>query len=143
MELELGEDSLSLHNGVVLHKVWWGNGHLTRETPAPVFAPSSMRLAPRLPIPKCVTDGTRFVKFACGALVAATDAFGQVAVFEYSGALVCMFFSFRHYFAAWAPDGTYFGSEHLTGTNPNPKAAEKIGSLLKQACARGPGRVPG
>jgi hypothetical protein len=66
-------------------------------------------------------------------LAIAVDAFGQIAVFEYTGKLLCMFFVFREKLAAWMPDGTCHGPTGLLGRQATPNALEKIGLALHNA----------
>lgn len=82
-------------------------------------------------------DRTRFVAAVCGPLTAVVDAFGQVAMFENNGTLVCMLFAVRRQAAAWMPDGTRLGLASLTGSPPTPDAAERIAVALQEAWRRG------
>jgi hypothetical protein len=81
-------------------------------------------------------DPKRFRKYAVNSLTAVCDEFGQVALLEHSGELVCMFFAFRKEWAVWMPDGTRMGSARLGGP-PNPDAAFKIGRALLEASMPG------
>jgi hypothetical protein len=144
IEVEIGDASLALSNGVCMYLVRWGSGVLQFDgAPAVDLRPIHGNAAPSLKLPKPVVDPSRFVKHARASLVAAVDAFGQVAVLEYDGSLVCMFFSFRREIAAWMPDGTCHGSQRLLRVPPTPGGAEKIGTALKAASVRSAGRVPG
>jgi hypothetical protein len=82
-------------------------------------------------------DRRRFVAAAHGPLIAVVDGFGQVALFEGDGTLVCMFFAFRRHVAAWLPDGTRHGPTALTGAPPTPGAAAHIARALRTAWQRG------
>jgi hypothetical protein len=82
-------------------------------------------------------DRSRFRLGAERDLIAVSDAFGQVALFDWEQKLVCMFFAFRGQVAAWMPDGTYLGPTALTGHSPTPDAAAKIGRVLQEASERG------
>jgi hypothetical protein len=144
IEVEIGDESLALSNGVCPHVLRWGAGILECDRATAVgHRPKRSKPSPQIKLPDSVSASSRFVKCSRGSLVAAVDGFGQVAVLEYSGNLVCMFFSFRHEIAAWMPDGTCHGSQRLLLTQPTPGAAEKIGTALKAASARSPGRVTG
>jgi hypothetical protein len=82
-------------------------------------------------------DMKRFAAAAVGALVAAVDVYGQVALFERTGELVCMFFFFRGTAAAWMPDGTRFGPAVLVGGPSSPDALGRIGRALARAWESG------
>lgn len=137
VRVELGDGWLALHNGVVLHLARWGAGRLTAEVVRGMLPGAGGGIEARSnKLPPWLYDGQRFVKVAHGWLVAAVDRFGQVALFERDGRLVGMFFTLRHQFAAWTPDGTRFGPKALLGVPPTPGAAEKIGAALKEAGER-------
>jgi hypothetical protein len=82
-------------------------------------------------------DRSRFRMGAEKDLIAVSDAFGQVGLFDREQNLVCMFFAFRGQIAAWMPDGTCLGPAALTGHSPTPDAAAKIGRALQEASERG------
>ena len=84
-------------------------------------------------------DTARFVSSAENRLIAVLDRFGQVALFEPDGRLLCMFFVLSRQGAAWMPDGTCFGSEKLLGEHPTPGAGPKIGRVLFDATQRSRG----
>jgi hypothetical protein len=87
--------------------------------------------------PSCLSyDPSRFRRYGGNTLIAACDEFGQVALLERRGELVCMFFAYRKEWAAWMPDGTRAGSARLGGP-PTPGAEKKIGQALLEACRRG------
>src|SRR5262249_12338827 len=67
-------------------------------------------------------DRRRFRKGAGREVSVALDCFGQVAVSDRGGRLVCMFFAFHGQLAAWMPDGTRLGPPGLGGP-PTPDAA--------------------
>ncbi len=83
-----------------------------------------------------VYDSYRFTHVASDRLVAACDRYGQIALFELTGPLVCMVIVFRNKVAAWLPDGTRFGSPALLGCAPTPGAAEKIGQRVPAASCK-------
>jgi hypothetical protein len=78
-------------------------------------------------------DPKRFVAGAETTVIAVGDRFGQVAIFDKAGKLVCMFFAFAAQVAVWMPDGTCYGPAPFTGSPPTPGALEKIGRALRQA----------
>ena len=63
-------------------------------------------------------DGLRF----------ALDRYGQIAVFDQTGALLCMFMAFRDRLAAWLPDGSYCGSAVLGLVAETPGGAGEAGA---------------
>lgn len=82
-------------------------------------------------------DLRRFVAGARDRVSVAVDAYGQIAVFDRDGELVCMFFFFRGQAAAWMPDDTCHGPPSLINRPPTPGALEKIGRALHDAWERG------
>ncbi len=86
-------------------------------------------------------DLKRFILGAESNLRVVADVFGQVALFDRQGQLICMFFAFRDQFAAWMPDGTRYGPAWRTGGPATPGALERIGQALNAACLRGGGAV--
>jgi hypothetical protein len=100
------------------------NGRSALKSPLPPFLP--------------LDPSKRFRKAAwAGALIAVVSRFGEVALFERSGELVCMFFAFRQQIAVWMPDGTCYGPMALLGRPATPNALDKIGAALKAASQRG------
>jgi hypothetical protein len=78
-------------------------------------------------------DRERFVAVAYqGALF--FDRYGQIAVFDRAGMLVCMFMAFRDRHAAWLPDGSRCGSAALGLGPETPGAREKLARAL--SCLR-------
>jgi hypothetical protein len=143
VQVALGDHWLSLQVGKQSHFVSWQTGVL--EVPFKLqglethghSTPTGAR-AVRHQLPKTVWyDMRRFVAGATGEVDVAVDAFGEVAVFDKTGKLVCMFFMFRSQLAAWLPDGTRYGPAALTGGPPSPDAAVKIGRALCEASQRG------
>jgi hypothetical protein len=84
-------------------------------------------------------DRERFVLGASRRITAVADRYGQVSLFTHAGRLLCMFFAFREHLAGWMPDGTRLGPAWLTGGPESPRAAEKLGRVLRDAC--GPERI--
>lgn len=84
----------------------------------------------------------RFLRVAHGRLIALVDGFGQTALFERDGRLVCMFFAYGGQVAAWAPPDVRYGPAALLGAPPTPAADEKIGRALLDAWQRAEPRVP-
>jgi hypothetical protein len=75
----------------------------------------------------------RFVAAVTFNLTAVVDRFGQIALLNRDGALVCMFFAFRRTLVAWMPDGTYFSPAERLGRPPTRDAQERIGAALRDA----------
>jgi hypothetical protein len=92
-----------------------------------------------IPIVSAIRDTQRFVAWAEKTLIAGLDRFGQVALFDREGRLLCMFFVLNRQNAVWMPDGTCFGSGHLLGRSPTPGAAEIIGRTLFEATQQSKG----
>jgi hypothetical protein len=135
--VEVGDHRLTIQMPRMLHQVRWEKGRLewTHVRDRGV-SPQGTEARP-VALPTAVAyDPRRFRKLAPNRLLAVVDAYGQVALFEPGGRLVCMFFAFRGQFAAWMPDGTCFGSEALLGTTATPGAAERIGRALLDAWNR-------
>src|SRR5205807_1427060 len=82
-------------------------------------------------------DPKRFTLAAETDVLAVADRFGQVAIFDCTHELVCMFFAFRDRLAAWMPDGTRFGPAAITGGPPTPDALDKLGRALRAASEAG------
>jgi hypothetical protein len=78
-------------------------------------------------------DAQRWTSWAHKNLLVASDRFGQVAVFDSHGKLVCMFIAFRQRLAGWMPDGTCFGPTLMTGKPNHAEARKKFGRALWQA----------
>jgi MoxR-vWA-beta-propeller ternary system domain bpX1 len=82
-------------------------------------------------------DHQRFILGATTDVTAVADRFGQIAIFDCDGQLLCMFFVFRDRIAAWMPNGTRHGPPSLIAGPPTPDALTRIGQALRQACERG------
>jgi hypothetical protein len=79
-------------------------------------------------------DPHRFGPAASRLVLALTDRYGQVAIFDCDQCLVCMLFAIRGTLAGWMPDGTRFGPASLTGGPPTAGAMDKFGRALLDAC---------
>ena len=150
IEVELGECWLSLRIDRLVHVARWDRGHLVlkagpwyqgfvkTELTQAVLAINGVSAVPgRLPGFLPPDGGQRYVKTAWHDLIAVVDRLGEVAVFEPTGELVCMFFAFRQQIAVWMPDGTCDGPMSLLGRAATPNAREKIGAALRAASERG------
>jgi hypothetical protein len=88
-------------------------------------------------------DPERWLFGAQRLLTAASDRYGQVALFDARGNLVCMFFAFRNRLAGWMPDGTRFGP--LTFWSEKYRATKEVlnrfGRALCAACDNGARRT--
>jgi hypothetical protein len=82
-------------------------------------------------------DRMRFVAGATTTVTAVVDRFGQVAVLDVQGNLVCMFFAFRDHVSGWLADGTCFGPDSRSKQPPTPHDLEKFGHALARASALG------
>ncbi len=87
-------------------------------------------------------ESARFTRVAQGRLIALLDEFGQTALFERDGRLICMFFALGGQLAAWAPLDVRYGPAALLGAPATPGADEKIGRALLDAWQRAEPRSP-
>jgi hypothetical protein len=78
-------------------------------------------------------DSKRFLAGAQAQVAAVSDRYGQIAITNSTGNLVCMFFFFRRRAAIWMPDGTRWGPPKLTGGPPTPNALARIAQALRKA----------
>src|SRR5207248_5676543 len=134
----LGPRALHVFIGRWHHLLHWGGGRLEIRSSAlkqpgiSLKHPELLGLVPAngAGLPRFVAyDRHRFVEGARKALTIAVDTFGQIAVFDARGMLLCMFFVFRHQVATWMPDGTRYGPAELTGGPATAGAKEKIGRV--------------
>jgi hypothetical protein len=89
------------------------------------LSPDTRATAARVPDLACY-DSSRFVAGVNGPVCLAVDCFGQVALIDGAGKLVCMFFAFHTGVRAWMPDGTRWPE---AGRTDGPAAAA-IGAAL-------------
>jgi hypothetical protein len=68
-----------------------------------------------------------------GSLRILIDRYNHFVVLDARGSLVCIFYVIGNEVAALLVDGTYWGSRRLTGREPAPGAAERIGRALLEA----------
>lgn len=150
IEVYLGECWLAIVIGYTFHLARWESGTLILKTtprqkefiekdlPRRILPTHAEKAVPgRLPSILPADSGHRFLAAVWNNLIAVVDRFGEVALFEVSGDLVCMFFAFRQQIAVWMPDGTCHGPMSLLGRSPTPDALEKIGAALREAWQRG------
>ena len=78
-------------------------------------------------------DAKRWTSWAHKNLLVLSDRFGQVAVFDSHGRMVCMFMAFRRRLAGWMPDGTCVGPSIMTGKPSHADARKKFGQALWNA----------
>ncbi len=145
LEVDLGAGFLSVQAGRHAHLIRWDGGRLVaihfEGTTATLIERLGGKLGPPSVWRATAWPGTvspywksRFFAAATKAgLTVAVDRLGQVSVFGPSENLLCMFFFFRHQFAAWAPDGTRMGPLPLIGGPETPSAPERIGKTLNDA----------
>jgi len=150
VDVELGDRWLALRAGDAIFLLKWANGilqvdrRLDHGTPAGRGAslvsmgslPPGTRARPDWLPPATCYDRERFVAGIGAQLLVGVDCFGQVAVLDRSGRLLCMFFAFRERLEAWMPDGTRWPE---AGRTDGPAAAA-IGAAL--AAAQGRSAVP-
>jgi hypothetical protein len=74
-------------------------------------------------------------------LQVAVDAFGHVAVLGVDVKLVAMFLVVQGDLAAWLPDATMLGPDHLIGGPPTPGANQRIAAALNKAALRAAARI--
>jgi hypothetical protein len=150
VQVELGDCWLSLRIDCTVHLAYWQRGVLVlksgrwdQERVKAVLKEADLStnsaratLAGRRPDSLPLDPGQRFGPTAHHHLFALVDRFGEVALFEPTGELVCMFFAFRQ-LAVWMPDGTCYGPTSLLGRPATPGALERIGAALRAASERG------
>jgi hypothetical protein len=128
----LGDDSIELFPGTSPIVVSWQQAGLVLKRG--VVASKLGESATRETLPSFLKyDSQRWLLGARRRLWAASDRFGQVALFDGAGALVCMFFAFRNDVAGWMPDGTRFGPASLTGHAASPDALQKFARAIRAA----------
>jgi hypothetical protein len=94
--------------------------------------------ATRWRLPEWVqADPGRFVAAAQAEVVAVTDRYGQVSLFDRERNLVAMAFVWRKEIALWMPDGSRLGSPRLLGGPPTPDGRRAFAKALQAATARG------
>jgi hypothetical protein len=150
VQVELGDCWLSLRIDRTVHLAHWQRGVLVlksgrwdEERVKTVLKEAGLStngvratLGGRPPGFLPLDPGRRFGPTAHHHLFALVDRFGEVALFEPTGELVCVFFAFRQ-LAVWMPEGTCYGPTSLLGRPATPGALEKIGAALRAASARG------
>jgi hypothetical protein len=154
VKIELGDRWLILQIDKRMHLIRWDQGSLILQSGRQSLAAFRLALMQAglangglaaLPsnLPSWMRNdaGNRYLAAACGRLLAVLDRFGEVALFEHSGELVCMFFAFRLQIAAWMPDGTCYGPPSLLDRPVTPGALDKIGAALCAAWERGGGKI--
>jgi hypothetical protein len=150
VQVELGERWLMIQIDKAIHLVRWDRGRLavwSGRTSVAAIRHTLMAAglanggvparSGRLPAFLPPDAGERFCWTAWSNLIAVVDRFGEVALFEQSGELVCLFFAFRQQLAVWMPDGTCHGPASLLVHPATPDALDRIGLALHTAWARG------
>ena len=91
------------------------------------------------PLPSWASYDSRRFRSTCRGigLVAVADDFGQVAVADPGGRLVCQLLVDSGRFACRMPDGTRLGPAELVGGPSTPGAEVKIAEALRSSAARG------
>jgi hypothetical protein len=144
-ELYLGEACFMLGAGQHWHLVNWSETtlrchHEKRHGTESIFQDAAwevMLLAPMTVVrtasaaPPPTYDPRRFVAAAThGRLEFTLDCYGQVAVFDLNGTLLCMFMAFRDRLAAWLPDGSRYGPAALGLGPETPDARARLAQTL-------------
>jgi hypothetical protein len=158
MTVILGDRCLLLRVRKTFQFLSWDHGRLTcltRKGDAAAFMRDELVRSNRAwmaveatkgPLPDFVAhESARFVRVAqggLGRLIALVDEFGQTALFEREGRLICMFFALGGQLAAWAPPDVRYGPASLLGAAPTPGADEQIGRALLDAWQRAEPRSP-
>jgi len=151
-EARISRGRLATLIGRHLHIFDWHDGVLTFSYKATGrgFNLSTVEIANRSPwlafsdgIPEFARwDSKRFLKAAFFDVFAVLDAFGQIALFDRSGRLICMFFTFRHEAAGWMPDGTRFGPPSVSQGPETPGWPSRFGQALREASECGRAEEP-
>lgn len=131
MSFALGVDRLVMGPGRYQFLLEWSTGVLKvtyHRDAEPELEGKVIATPSEVPEP-CRYDPQRWILGASGTLLAASDRYGQVAVFDRSHNLVCMFFAFRTRLAGWMPDGTQF----TQATTADAATLERFGRALLAA----------
>jgi hypothetical protein len=144
--VQLGGQWLLIQVGRFEHLVHWDGDELILENavaPIRTFFRTSLAGSSRHVVAGPVQPGdlpslirhdpARFRMMARSRVLVVVDAYGQLAVFDLAGELICMLFAFRGEVAAWMPDGTRYGSASLMGGPPTPGALRKLAQALRAA----------
>jgi hypothetical protein len=81
----------------------------------------------------CKYDTRRWRLGASNTLIAASDRYGQLAVFDQSQRLICMFAAFRTRVNGWMPDGTRF----VHAITADAATLHHFANALQMAASRG------
>lgn len=130
----LGADRLLLRATRQPWVIDWATGLLKVRTPDEdtVFHFDGVAATPDGVPPAGAYDPKRWLLGAAGALLAASDRYGQVAIFDRQQRLICMFFAFRSRLAGWMPDGTRFDQ----ATSADEATLMRFGRALLAASRR-------
>jgi hypothetical protein len=152
--VELGAAWLIVQIGKLTHLIRWDQGPLVLQhsrMDKVAFIAKEFSVSPWLSLSSTIVstwkterpcsfrnyDPKRFALRIEGRCQVIVDIFGQIAVLDSSGILVCMFYFFRDQVAIWMPDGTRYGLPSVCQGPETPNALEKIGRALRDACERG------
>jgi hypothetical protein len=128
----LGDSSIELYPGAAPIILSWDQAALVIKRG--VATGTAAQGASRETMPSFLAyDPQRWLVGARRRLWAASDKYGQVALFDTAGKLVCMLFAFRNDVAGWLPDGTRFGPASLTGHAASAEALPKFARALRAA----------
>jgi hypothetical protein len=150
VQVELGQKWLAVQIGRFAHVVEWLDGRLElhhahvdkdaflNRTLVAFSSRTALAQATKAGLRDlALYDSHRFIMVAQVGVIAVVDIYGQVAILDRRGDLVCMFFVYRGQIGAWMPDGTCYGPRGLLGVPETPGALEKIGVALRTASERG------
>jgi hypothetical protein len=151
LKLQLGQHFLTIQAGRHAHLVRWDRGRLeyarTGGDIDDLVERAFGALPPRVTargVPTrhgALADRRRFYALAATpGLTAAVDRFGEVAILDRTGGLVCTFLVFRDQIAVAMPDDTRVGPVPMLGGPPTPGGEERIGAAL--LAAADPSRRP-
>jgi hypothetical protein len=142
LKVRLGDAWLIVDIGNLTHLVRWDRGPLDLRHGYSMKVRDFLDLgefAPQLAKKGRVlrNDAKRFALSAHARVVLFVDKLGQLAIFDHTGTLVCMFCFSKEQVAAWMPDGTRYGPATLSGGPETPDALTRLGNALQRAMEKG------
>jgi hypothetical protein len=112
LPFSLGESHLTVFPNRHAFVLEWSSGKLEYVFhdvyDRPPYPKEGTKATPQDMPSACSYDTKRWLLGARRAVMAASDRYGQVAIFDRHQKLICMFFAFRTRLAGWMPDGTRF-----------------------------------
>ena len=132
----LGKDRIMILPGRHAFLLEWSSGMLKfayhSRGSAPEVKQGIGATSKSIPEP-CRYDAKRWLLGASNTLLAASDRYGQLAIFDRQQNLLCMFFAFRTRLAGWMPDGTCFAQV----STADEATLNHFGSVLHAASRSG------